>query len=114
MFLIEIVYMNVYIWQSLSNCTLKMGQVLCQLYLNKVGLKKKNKLCLSILSPSFSFAGVCTRRESEWEFTDSLESGVIQKSSLTQEFLDYNIQLLTYVLVTEFLIHRYDFTTLKE
>ena len=41
MFLIEIVYMNVYIWQGLSNCTLKMGQVLCLLYLNKVGLKKK-------------------------------------------------------------------------
>ena len=44
MFLIEIVYMNVYIWQGLSNCTLKMGQVLCQLYLNKVGLKKKQTM----------------------------------------------------------------------
>ena len=33
--------MNVYILQSLSNCALKMGEVLRQLHLNKVGLKKK-------------------------------------------------------------------------
>ena len=60
--------------------TVKMGQVLCQLYLNKVVLKKK-QLCLSILSHAFSFAGGCTCRESEWEFTDSLETGVILKHS---------------------------------
>lgn len=37
MFLIEIVYMNVYIWQSLSNCTLKMGEVICQYISIKFG-----------------------------------------------------------------------------